>query len=226
MAFKPAVAVFDTCILYPFHIKNVIVQTALDGLIEARWTDAIHAEWIRNLVTNMPAIPVERLHITRQHMNDALAAATVGEYQHRIDSVTLPDPGDRHVVAAGIAAGASVILSWNQRDFPASELRKHGLRRQSPHTCLADLYDTVPDLTVGSVPNARRNLSKTRVSAADFTDILKRLGLVHFRLVARVRKQLAELGVSIPSDLHMVESGQVTPCGGVPPDCAHQARLV
>ena len=47
MALKPSVAVFDACILYPFHLRNIVVQAAVDRLVEPRWTDAIHEEWIR-----------------------------------------------------------------------------------------------------------------------------------------------------------------------------------
>jgi hypothetical protein len=46
MAFEPAVTVFDACILYPFHLRNVLIQAAVDRLVEARWTDEIHDEWI------------------------------------------------------------------------------------------------------------------------------------------------------------------------------------
>lgn len=66
MAFEPSVAVFDACILYPFHLRNIVVQAAVDHLVEVRWTDAIHEEWIRNLAANSQAIPMERLQITRQ----------------------------------------------------------------------------------------------------------------------------------------------------------------
>ena len=38
MAFEPSVTVFDACILYPFHLRNVLVQGAVDRLVEARWT--------------------------------------------------------------------------------------------------------------------------------------------------------------------------------------------
>jgi hypothetical protein len=30
MAFEPSVTVFDACILYPFHLRNIIVQAAVD----------------------------------------------------------------------------------------------------------------------------------------------------------------------------------------------------
>lgn len=42
MASNPPVAVYDACVLYPFHLRNVLVQCAFDGLVEARWTDDIY----------------------------------------------------------------------------------------------------------------------------------------------------------------------------------------
>jgi hypothetical protein len=117
MAFELAIAVFDACILYPFHLRNVLIQAAVDRLVEARWTDEIHDEWIRNLTARTPALPIERLQNTRRLMNDALPTAMVSGYEHHVPEVNLPDPNDRHVVAAGITAGASIILTWNLRHF-------------------------------------------------------------------------------------------------------------
>jgi hypothetical protein len=191
MAFEPSVAIFDACILYPFHLRNIVVQIAVDRLVDARWTDEIHDEWIRSLVADTPAIPIERLQITRRLMNDALPGAIVTGYQRHIQAVTLPDPDDRHVVAAGIAGGASIILTWNLRDFPAREMKKHGLRRQTPDAFLVDLCDQAPDLTLASLANARRNLSKTRVSASDFVNIVKNQGLI--QLSARIAGHLTDL---------------------------------
>jgi hypothetical protein len=191
MAFEPSVAVFDACILYPFHLRNIVVQAAVDRLVEARWTDEIHDEWVRNLAADAPSIPFERLRTTRRLMNDALPAARVGGYEALIPGVNLPDSGDRHVVAAAVVAGASVILTWNLRDFPARELKKFGLRRETPDAFLADLYEKVPDLMIGSLANARRNLSKSRVSALDFIEILNNQKLR--RLAVRMQKHLTDL---------------------------------
>ncbi len=187
----PSVVIFDACVLYPFHLRNIVVQVAVDRLVDARWTDEIHDEWIRNLVADVPGIPIERLQSTRKLMNDALPAATVTGYQAHLETIALPDPDDRHVVAAAITAGASVILTWNLRDFPAKELKKHGLVRQTPDVFLTDLYNKAPDLTLASLANARRNLSKTRVSASDFIDILKNQRLS--QLTTSLNKHLTDL---------------------------------
>lgn len=49
MASNPPIAVYDACVLYPFHLRNILIQCAVDGLVEARWTDDIHDDWTRNL---------------------------------------------------------------------------------------------------------------------------------------------------------------------------------
>lgn len=111
MTSKPLVAVFDACVLYPFHLRNVLIQTAFDGLFDARWTDEIHAEWIRNLVANAPSVTVDRLLATRDRMKDVLPEADVSGYQPLIARLDLPDPDVRHVLAAAIAGKATLIVS-------------------------------------------------------------------------------------------------------------------
>jgi hypothetical protein len=190
MAFEPAVAVFDACVLYPFHLRNIVVQAATDHLVAGRWTDEIHDEWVRNLA-GARAIPMAKLQRLRQFMNETLPAAMVTGYEEHVAAVNLPDPDDRHVVAAGIAAGATVILTWNLRHFPVKELQRFSLRRKTPDTFLSDLYDQVPDLMIGSLAKARRNLKRTYVSAPDFINFLDRQRLV--QLAMRAQGHLCDL---------------------------------
>jgi predicted nucleic acid-binding protein len=191
MAFSPAVAIYDACVLYPFHLRNIMVQVAVDGLVDARWTDAIHDEWMRNLLANTPHLSAEHLQGTRQLMNVALPEATVTGYEKHMPTVELPDPDDQHVVAAAMEAGASMIVTWNLRDFPIRELRKHGLARQTPDAFLFGLYEQAPDMLIASLANARHNLSRSRVSASGFIDILRDQRLTE--LTAQMEKHLGDV---------------------------------
>lgn len=182
MAFSPVVAVCDACILYPFHLRNVIVQAGVDRLFHARWTDEIHDEWMRNLLANAPDLSVERLNATKKLMTIAL--------QH-IQTIGLPDPDDRHVVAAAIEAKATHILTWNLRHFPARVLKAYDLVRQTPDVFLADLYDRAPQLLLASLANARRNLSKSGLSAEGFLDVLREQRLI--QIDKRLRGHLGDL---------------------------------
>ena len=191
MTYKPPVAIYDACVLYPFHLRNLLIQCAADRLVDAHWTADIHDEWIRNLTANTPSLSVERLYKTRDLMEAALPRASVTDYRKHVPNITLPDPDDRHVVAAGIEAGASVIVTWNVRDFPVKELSRHGLSKQKPDTFLLDLYAMTPAAVIAATARARKNLSKSGISASDFVETLRKQKLIHFS--ATVAKHISDL---------------------------------
>jgi predicted nucleic acid-binding protein len=190
MACNPPVAVYDACVLYPFHLRNLLVQCAVDRLVEAHWTDAIHDEWIRNLSANNPALPIPRLNAARELMDAAVPGALV-----KVDAaaapIDLPDPNDQHVLAAAVTVGASAIVTWNLKDFPAEPLLKLGLVTQTPDRFLAELHDANPDLLVAVVARARRNLRRSQVPPADFLEALRRQNLKE--LVSRIERRHDDL---------------------------------
>lgn len=180
MASEPPVAVYDACVLYPFHLRNLLVQCAVDRLVEARWTDEIHDEWIRNLLAKEPRLTRQRLERTRDLMNTVLPGAMVSDYAMHIAIISLPDPDDRHVVAAAVQAGAGTIVTWNERDFPAAALRLHGLQSLNPDAFLMELWEASPGAVAGVVENARRNLTSSQTSAAHYRELLRAQGLTRF----------------------------------------------
>lgn len=127
-------------------------------------------------------------------MKQAVPSADVTGYRRHLSAITLPDPDDRHVVAAGIAGGASVIVTWNQKDFPAAELSRHGLTVQSPEAFACDLYAADPMLVLESVKRARANLRRSRPSAAQYVQILAARGWSGFPLCCRRISAGAERG--------------------------------
>ncbi|TCU04857.1 PIN domain-containing protein, partial [Rhizobium sullae] len=190
---KPPVAVYDACVLYPFHLRNVLIQCAFDGLVEARWTDDIHGEWMRNLAANTPGLPMERLELTRDRMKVVLPEADVVNYRPLIEDLKLADLDDRHVLAAAIAGKASTIVTWNLKDFPRQDLRPYGVTSKSPDDFLADLHNTFPEALLSSVRLARLNLRKTTPTAEGFIDALQQNGLKKFARMLRQNIGLAGL---------------------------------
>jgi hypothetical protein len=180
MGFSPPIVILDACVLYPFQLRNLLIQFAVDRLVGIRWTAQIHDEWIRNLATNSDSLSHDRLVRTRDLMNTVLPDALVLGHEPLIESVNLPDPDDRHVVAAGIISGASAVITWNLRDFPSEELSRHGLRVQNPDSLLTDLYVAAPELVIYSTRNARANLRRSTPSAIDFITALERQNLKTF----------------------------------------------
>lgn len=79
------IVLLDANLLYPFHLRNLLVQLGVNQLIDVRWTDRIHDEWIDNLVAN-GKVNRERLNRTRDIMKRVLPNATVSNYENRISN--------------------------------------------------------------------------------------------------------------------------------------------
>jgi len=103
-------AVYDACVFYPAPIRDILIRMALTGLFRAKWTNQIHDEWTRNLLKNRKDITAERLQKTVSLMNEHVPDCLVDNYEFIIESLTLPDPDDRHVLAAAIISKADVIV--------------------------------------------------------------------------------------------------------------------
>jgi hypothetical protein len=111
------VAFLDASVLYPALLRNLLMHLALRDLFQARWSDLVHEEWIAALLRNRPDLTFAQLTRTRRLMDENVDDALVGGYEHLMGEFTLPDPKDRHVLAAAIHGGASVIVTANLRDF-------------------------------------------------------------------------------------------------------------
>lgn len=95
-------AVFDSCVLYPAQLRDLLLSVAGTEQFRARWTEEIHREWVRNLLGNRDDITKAQLQRTVELMNQSVPDCLVENYEGYIDSLELPDPDDRHVLAAAI----------------------------------------------------------------------------------------------------------------------------
>ena len=125
-------AVYDACVLYPAPLRDFLMWLALSGRFRAKWSLEIHNEWKRNLLKNRPDLTAEQLDRTSELMDQALPDACVTGYEVLIEGLTLPDIDDRHVLAAAIRCNASVIVTFNQKDFPGEALGPFGIEAQHP----------------------------------------------------------------------------------------------
>jgi len=125
------VVLLDVCVLYPAPLRDFLLRLAVTGLFAAKWTDRIHDEWIRNLLMQRPGL-AEKLPRTRELMNRAVPDALVTGYEDLIENLELPDPDDRHVLAAAIRTGAQAIITFSLRDFPEAYLEPYDVEAIHP----------------------------------------------------------------------------------------------
>jgi len=181
----PVTAIYDANVLYPAALRDLFVRLAQAGLVRAKWTETIHDEWVRNVLKDKPHLSAERIARTRTLMNDAVRDCLVTGYEDLIDSLDLPDPDDRHVLAAAMRAGAEVIVTYNLKDFPAETVSRYDIQVQHPDDFLLSLFDVAPGLVCGAVERQAAGLRNPPKTAEELLAILEKQGLP--QAVARLR---------------------------------------
>jgi predicted nucleic acid-binding protein len=124
-------ALLDTCVLVPSRARDVLLEVASAGAYRPLWSSAILAELdrtLRLLLGKRGVSPEETdaylMRLFRQ-LETAFPDALVTGWESLAETVQLPDPDDRHVVAAARAGRADVIVTDNLADFPPAALPRH-----------------------------------------------------------------------------------------------------
>jgi hypothetical protein len=180
------VVIYDACVLYPAPLRDLLIRLAGKRLVRARWTEQILDECFTNIAANRPDLPEAALRRTRDLMNRALPDVLVTGYEELIDGLSLPDPDDRHVLAAAIRSGAQVIVTTNLEDFPREKLAPYTVEAQHPDEFALHLVDLAPGLACNAIAEQAAALKNPPRTIGDVLDTLLQLGLA--RTVARLRE--------------------------------------
>ncbi|MGH3168611.1 MAG: PIN domain-containing protein [Trebonia sp.] len=148
--------VYDANVLYPNTLRDLLIRIAQSGTVQAKRTNEILDEMLAALLRNRPDVPPAKLGRLRELMNAAVRDCLVTGYEPLVEGLKLPDPKDRHVLAAAIKTGAQVIVTRNLKDFPAADLNPWDIEAKSPD---AFVLDQVGD-------NGRAGVSGRRPMAA------------------------------------------------------------
>jgi hypothetical protein len=170
--------VYDACVLYPAPLRDLLMRLALSGRFRARWSRQIHDEWKRNLLRNRPELTPTQLDRTSDRMDFAIEDSVVTGHEELVPGLELPDPHDRHVLAAAIRCGASVIATFNLKDFPADLLGRFGIEAQHPDEFVDDLLDLDAGAVLVAAQRQRAALKSPPLTVDQFLKILLKQGLV------------------------------------------------
>ena len=174
----------DADVLYPFLVRDILLSLAEAGLFQARWSQAIMDEWQRNLLAARPDRRPQVVE-TARIMAEAFPEAMVDDFDALIDSIDLPDPDDRHVVAAAITAGAQLVVTNNARHFPTTALAPHGIAGISPDDLVVDLLKDGASDVVEALCNMRLRYSRPSFSAAEMIAAIAKAGMTKTAMALR-----------------------------------------
>ena len=180
-------ALLDSCVLYPARLRDLLLSLAAAGLFRPIWSDSIHEEWMTNVLANRPDLTRAQLEATRRAMDLAFPAALVSDFEGLIPALNLPDPDDRHVLAAAVYARAELIITVNLNDFPKAALRSHSIVAAHPDSFVDCLFDLDEADAIGAIAGMRGRLRAPAMSPDDFIDSLAQVGMP--LTVSRLRRR-------------------------------------
>ena len=167
-------AVLDANIFFHIWILDTLLTVADDGLFEPLWSDEIMAEIRRNLPKAWRHATTAEIDAFLSTVNDAYPYAQVPDWRNHLDGFTLPDPDDRHVLAAARAGGATIIVTINLADFPPKTLEKYSIRAEHPDAFLSRVYDESPEAVRHAVTRmAARKRHPPRTMVEEYTGLGK-----------------------------------------------------
>jgi predicted nucleic acid-binding protein len=175
-------AFLDANVLVPVHLCDTMLRCAEADLYRPVWSEKVLDEARRAIHAIHPDLSESRIASRFSNMNTAFPFSLIAKrhWEGMVPGIHVPDPNDRHVVAAAAAAGADVIVTANIRDFPIAELAEYSLERVDPGTFLRDMLDLNPEAVRHALHMQICNLRRPPMTIQMLLDRLLRANVAEF----------------------------------------------
>lgn len=156
----------DTNVLYSYELRDLFVWLKLLAAVQV----AIAKEGFEELYRVLARERGQNTVRLRERLERALSDSIVSGHERLVLELSLPDPGDRHVVAVAIYHEAEFIVTFNLKDFPVDALARHGVQPVHPDHFLCMLLEVQPNLVLEAIDSMgyrRERPPRTRLEIAD-----------------------------------------------------------
>ena len=170
----------DACALVPIVLADTLLRVAERGLYRPLWSERILAEAQGAILGIHPDIEAATVARRFNDMEAAFDDAMVMGWEDLEETISLPDPDDRHVVAAAIRGGAQAIVTSNVADFPSDALAAFDLEAVHPDDFLLDQLDLSPVVVQNVVREQAEHSKAPYLTALDLILRLERSGVPQF----------------------------------------------
>lgn len=168
------IAVLDACVLYPVVVRDLLLTLSTNAAIEPRWSAEILDEMRRNVLDDHPEIATDHFETKLiGAMTRRFPKALVTGFEHLIASMD-NDPKDRHVAAAAVHAGATMLITDNVRDFRGLSLPNNNVRVVTPAQLVTELLENEPDVFRVAVELMAARKQRPPMTSDEVVDALAR----------------------------------------------------
>jgi len=181
-------AVLDANVLFPASLRDFLLRLAYAKIFVPFWSDKIRDEWTRSLLEKYPDLKPEKLERTCREMDFSFPKGVICGYDSLISGLQLPDPDDRHVLAAAIYVKANYIVTHNLDDFPETALEPYGVKALSPDAFVLRLIKTNQHPVLRTTKMHRLSLERPPMTIDEYLTMLERQKLLETAAFLREHK--------------------------------------
>jgi len=177
-------AFLDTNVLHPAFLRAALLWFADERLLRPVWSKHVLEEWRRSLKRRHPDTDDAKLDRVQAILAEHFPDAEIHGYETFIDALTLPDPDDRHVLAAAIVGRCNGIITANLKHFPAEAVGTFGIEVVHPDEFIVNIIDLDEARAIAACRRHRQAMSVSAPTPDDYLACFERCGLIqaHQRL--------------------------------------------
>jgi predicted nucleic acid-binding protein len=163
-------AFLDTCVLYSSTLTDTLLRIAEEDAFRPLWSAGVLDE-LRTVLEREAGLTAERAARRIAHMRKAFPNAC--------------DSKDRHVLAAAVAGGAQVLVTFNVADFPPTSVAAYDVTVVTPDAFLLDQLDLHPARVGRALMRQTTEAKRPPLSMGQLLGRLTRAGVPTFAEEAR-----------------------------------------
>lgn len=183
-------ALLDANVLHPAFVRAAMLWFADERLFRPAWSPTILEEWRRSVKRRHPDLTDERVNVWQQLMVEQFPDAEITGYEPLINALNLPDPDDRHVLAAAIVGKCQGIITTNRKHFPLSAITPFAMEVVHPDDFIVNIIDIDPVRALTACRRHRQAMAATNPSPDQFLERFAAAGLVQAHARLSTNKEL------------------------------------
>ncbi|TCF02892.1 hypothetical protein MCC10078_0822 [Bifidobacterium longum subsp. longum] len=181
----------DANVIYSITLTDVLLTLAEHDLFLPLWSPNVLQEAQEAASRTLPDAAQQAFRKRLIMMDQAFPESSIHVEESEWSQFDLPDPDDRHVLAAAAQGQADALATRNIKDFPQKLLDSFSIQVITPDDLLCVLLRRNPEATANAIRELIDSRHRPPINIPDFAKRLERSGATQFAAaIAYIRQPL------------------------------------
>ena len=179
----------DANVIYSITLADVLLTLAEHDLFLPLWTPNVLQEAQEAASRTLPDAAQQAFRKRLIMMDQAFPESSIHVEESEWSQFDLPDPDDRHVLAAAAQGQADALATRNIKDFPQKLLDSFSIQDITPDDLLCVLLRRNPEATASAIRELIDSRHRPPINIPDCAKRLERSGATQFAAaIAHIRQ--------------------------------------